>query len=188
MNVLDPAHLVSAPATALAQTAPDRLGNPLPVDSDLEVGETDGGIARPVHLRWEYLALVLIGGTVGTALRELLSITVPPLAGVAVVTVGINLTGAFLLGTLLEALVGRGPDEGRRRHIRLVVGTGALGGFTTYSALATDTSMLLGDGRVGIAVVYAFGTLLGGAIATWAGISLASAARTRRADPTETAR
>ncbi len=38
-----------------------------------------------------------------------------------------------MLGALLESLARRGPDEGRRRAIRLLVGTGGLGGFTTYS-------------------------------------------------------
>ena len=56
---------------------------------------------RPVHLRWPYLALVFAGGTVGTALRELLVLTAPPVAGVPVVIVGINIVGAFLLGLTL---------------------------------------------------------------------------------------
>jgi CrcB protein len=132
---------------------------------------------RPLHLRWGAIGLVFAGGTVGTALRELLVITVPPVAGVAVVIVGINVGGAFLLGLLLETLAGRGTDAGRQ--LRLLLGTGALGGFTTYSALATDTSLLLTDDRAGAALLYALGTVLAGALASWAGI-LAGAAVNRR--------
>lgn len=136
--------------------------------------------ARPVHLRWQYLALVFAGGTVGTALRELLAISVPPVAGVAVVIVGINVVGAFLLGLLLETLARSGPDDGRRRQLRLLLGTGVLGGFTTYSALATDTSLLLADDRLGTALLYALGTVIVGAITAWAGIACGAALHRRR--------
>jgi CrcB protein len=135
---------------------------------------------RPVHLRWRALALVFAGGTVGTALRELLAISVPPVAGVAVVIVGINVVGAFLLGLLLETLTSRGADEGRRRQLRLLLGTGVLGGFTTYSALATDTTLLLADDRLGAALLYALGTVVLGAFASWAGIAAAAALHRRR--------
>jgi len=138
-------------------------------------------LARPVHLRWRYLGLVFAGGTAGTALRELLAISVPPVAGVAVVILAINVLGAFLLGLLLETLAGLGPDEGRRRQLRLLLGTGVLGGFTTYSALATDTALLLADNRAATALLYALGTLVCGALASWAGIAL-GAAMHRRAD------
>lgn len=137
-------------------------------------------LPRPVHLRWPYLALVFAGGTVGTALRELLAISVPPVAGVAVVIVGINIVGAFLLGLLLETLAGLGADEGRRRQLRLFLGTGLLGGFTTYSALATDTGLLLADDRLGTALLYALGTVLVGALASWAGIAAGAALHRRR--------
>jgi len=137
-------------------------------------------LPRPVHLRWPYLALVFAGGTVGTALRELLAISVPPVAGVAVVIVGINVVGAFLLGLLLETLAGLGADEGRRRQLRLFLGTGLLGGFTTYSALATDTGLLLADDRLGTALLYALGTVVVGALASWAGIAAGAALHRRR--------
>jgi CrcB protein len=141
-------------------------------------------VARPVHLQWRMLALVFAGGTVGTAARELLAISVPPVAGVPVVTVGINIAGAFLLGLLLQILATRGPDEGRRRQLRLLLGTGVLGGFTTYSALATDTGLLLVGDRAGIALLYALGTVVVGAAASWAGIALGRALHLRRRTPT----
>jgi CrcB protein len=144
-------------------------------------------LPRPVHLRWQYLALVFAGGTVGTALRELLAITVPPVAGVAVVIVGINIVGAFLLGLLLETLMRRGPDEGRRRHLRLLLGTGVLGGFTTYSALATDTALLLADDRLGTALLYALGSVIAGALASWVGIGAGAALHRRRSGRGRTA-
>lgn len=47
-------------------------------------------------------------------------------------TLAINVVGSFLLGVLLAA----GPPA----DIRLVLGTGALGAFTTFSALALEAS------------------------------------------------
>lgn len=136
---------------------------------------TEPALPRPVHLHWPHLALVFVGGTIGTGLRQLLVLAVPPIGGVPVVIVGINLVGAFLLGVLLEVLTRRGPDEGPRRRWRLLLGTGVLGGFTTYSALATDTTVLLVDGALGLALLYALGTVLVGAVASWAGIRVGAA-------------
>lgn len=114
--------------------------------------------------------LVAIGGTLGTAARYLLSAAFPALAGVPVGIFVINLSGAFLLGVLLELLARRGPDIGLRRVARLFFGTGILGGYTTYSTLATDTALLLHDGRTAIALVYALGTVILGAGCTLLGI------------------
>ena len=133
---------------------------------------------RAVHLRWRYLGLVFLGGTAGTALREALSLVLPD-GRLPVATLGINLLGALLLGLLLEVLVRRGLDVGARRTARLLLGTGLLGGFTTYSALATETTLLVHDGAIGLAVGYALGTVLLGGVATWLGIVLGAALHRR---------
>jgi CrcB protein len=127
---------------------------------------------RPAHLEPTLLAAVFLGGTVGTALRAALTLAVPPAAGVPFVTVAINLVGAFALGALLSALAAWGPDTGRRRSLRVLLGTGLLGGFTTYSALAVDTAGLLGSGHPLQGLGYAIGTVLGGLLAAWAGTLL----------------
>jgi CrcB protein len=103
---------------------------------------------------------------------------VPPVLRVPVATLVINLVGAFALGVLLEALGRRGPDHGRRRLLRLLLGTGFLGGFTTYSALSVDTVSLVRDGLVGHAVGYAAVTVVVGGLASMAGMALG--ARVRR--------
>jgi fluoride ion exporter CrcB/FEX len=72
----------------------------------------------------------------------LITTLTPMVAGVPIATFGINVIGAFLLGVLLEFLADRSPDIGWSRRMRLAVGTGGLGGFTTYSALATGTVIL----------------------------------------------
>jgi CrcB protein len=121
----------------------------------------------------------MLGGTAGTGLREVITLATPRLGGVPVATVGINVVGAFLLGVLLEHLARSGPDVGGRRDLRLLLGAGGLGGFTTYSALAADT-VLLGSHSVAIALLYSLGTLLAGGVASWAGIALAARRFRRR--------
>jgi CrcB protein len=149
--------------------SPDRQ---LGVDSDIETSEDRSGAARPVHLSWTNIGLVAAGGAVGTGVRYLISAAFPQVHGIPVATLGINVVGAFLLGALLEAVAMRGVDAGRRRAVRLLAGTGALGGFTTYSTLANDTATLMVVAPVH-AVGYALATVVGGAAAALAGIVLA---------------
>lgn len=129
---------------------------------------------RPLHLRLPSLGLAVIGGSLGTAAREAIGLVVADRAGIPVAILGINLLGAFCLGLLLSGLARLGPDAGLRRTVRIMVGTGFMGGFTTYSALATDTASLLGDGRIGAGLAYGLGTVVIGGLATWAGIAVAS--------------
>lgn len=152
----------------------------LPVDSDLDVEDAPDGTPRPVHLRLRYLLLVAAGGTVGTGAREGLTLAFPADPAFDTVIFAINIVGALLLGVLLESLARAGSDEGRRRTARLLLGTGALGGFTTYSTLATDTAHLLTTGHPAPAALYALGTVLLGALASWTGIALAAALHPRR--------
>jgi fluoride exporter len=70
----------------------------------------------------------------------------------------------------------RGSDRSHRRADRLLVGTGFLGGFTTYSALAVETDGLLRDGRVAVALTYALTTVVVGLLASLAGVVAARAA------------
>ena len=115
------------------------------------------------------LAVVLVGGAIGTAAREGLSLAFPTIGGVLPIAVlVINVVGAFVLGLLLEALLRLGPDVGRRRIVRLGIGTGFCGGFTTYSTLAVETAeLLVQPGSAGIGLGYAIGSVLLGALAAW---------------------
>ncbi|MCH8612955.1 fluoride efflux transporter FluC [Arsenicicoccus dermatophilus] len=116
-----------------------------------------------------HLLTVALGGAVGAGLRQALVLAWPPHGWDAVVLT-INVVGAFALAVLLTWLAGTGPDEGRRRDARLLLGTGVLGGFTTYSTLAVDTAMLLRSGDAGMAAGYALLTVGLGAAASLLGI------------------
>jgi fluoride exporter len=96
----------------------------------------------------------------------------PSLDGVPVATIAINVIGAFALGALLALLSRGGPDSGRRRTVRLLLGTGVLGGFTTFSSLAVDTAVLLDAHRAAEAVAYGLGSVLAGVLAATLGARL----------------
>ncbi|MHA7283453.1 fluoride efflux transporter FluC [Arthrobacter sp. TMS2-4] len=125
----------------------------------------------PPHWRPGYLGLVFLGGMGGTLARFGLSELLPTPSGLPFGIFLINLSGAFALGLLLEALARRGPDAGRRRALRLLLGTGFLGGFTTYSALAVDSAVLVGGGRVAEGLGYLALTVVVGLGATALGIA-----------------
>ena len=129
---------------------------------------------QPAALRPAAIGLVLAGGAVGTAAREAVVLLVPSIGGLPLAILLINLAGAFVLGALLEALQRRGPDEGRRRLLRLALGTGFCGGFTTYSTLAVGVAVPLTTGAGGLAVGYGLGSVLLGAVAAWLGVLVGS--------------
>lgn len=153
-----------------------------PVDPDLD--PTDPATAvpagRPLHLRWPSIGLVAVGGTVGAAVREALVLAVPATGWFDSVIFCVNLSGALALGLLLESLLRLGPEDDRRRRLRLLLGTGVLGGYTTYSTLAVGTARLVADADLGGAAVYSLATVLLGALATWTGIALAARRHGRR--------
>ena len=72
-----------------------------------------------------------------------------------------------------QALALRGPDTGQQAHgCGSSLGTGILGGFTTYSAFAVDADGLIVADRPGASILYALATILVGAAASVAGIAL----------------
>lgn len=113
------------------------------------------------------VAVVALGGSVGAALRWGLATVLPtPTGGLGWSTVGVNLSGSFLLGLLLAVLAGSAAARGwtpRWHHLaRLGLGTGLLGGWTTFSTLAVEVDRSLDAGRPGPAAVALLLSLVGG--------------------------
>ncbi|NDK92098.1 fluoride efflux transporter CrcB [Gordonia desulfuricans] len=152
--------------------SPNQIGTSLPIDPDTPV--------RPLHLQFSAISLVFAGGIVGTGLRYLVE-ELFPAHGVAWpwATFGVNLAGAFVLGALLEILVLSGDDAGRRRRLRLCIGTGFCGSLTTYSTFALETAQLGHHGAAGTAVAYAVVSVIAGLVCAWAGIVAAGQAHRR---------
>lgn len=145
----------------------------LPIDPDSPSPTT------PLHRAPWAMALVFLGGVIGTLLRYGIGEIEQPSGGWPIATLSVNIVGAFILGALLESLARGGADVGNRQRLRLLVGTGLCGSLTTYSTFATEVDLLGRDGSLGIAISYAAITLIGGALATLAGIAI-GARRARR--------
>lgn len=122
--------------------------------------------------------LVAVGGAVGALLRHGVAEALPTDPGTfPTATFVTNLSGAFLLGVLLEALARLGPDAGTRRLVRIAVGTGALGAFTTYSTLAVEVTVLGRAGHGGLGAGYGLLSAAAGFAAAAAGIALGARRR-----------
>ena len=93
------------------------------------------------------LALVCLGGAIGSGLRYLVTLGAIRWMGPAFPwgTLAVNLVGAFVIG-VVQHLAG---ERLLTEHHRLLLSTGVLGGFTTYSAFSYETVRLaqLGDWR-----------------------------------------
>lgn len=111
---------------------------------------------------------VFLGGGTGASLRWLCLTAVP--SAPLFTTWAINVVGAFCLGFLLRWLELRGADTGSRKVARLFVGTGILGGFTTYSSFAVQSVQIARDGAAGTFWCYAAGSLVVGFLACAVGI------------------
>lgn len=135
---------------------------------------------RPHHLHPGLILVVALGGVLGTAGRYGLAALLPAQHGLPVGTAVENVAGALALGMLLELLARGTPESPGRRVLRLGLGTGVLGGFTSYSALTLETWNLLGDQPV-LALSYSLGSVLLGLIACFAGVALSAAISRRRA-------
>jgi len=147
----------------------------LPLDSDVEVDDiSPHKPERPIHFRWNYLGLVALGGAIGTGAREGLTLAVPAIGAFPLSVFLINTTGSFALGAVLELLRRLGPDEGLRRRLRLLVGTGFMGGYTTYSTFAVGAATALNGGHVPIGVFYGLVSVVIGVAAAFAGVVLAA--------------
>lgn len=147
-----------------------------------------GGGSRVRAARLADAGLVALGGAVGTLARYLLDTAIGDRWGVPFGILVINVAGAYLLGLLVEGLAPGGSD--RWRATRLLLGTGVLGGFTTYSALAAGSAGLLLGGMgaspadPGLAVGYGLATIALGGLASWMGVLTAQAlSRGRAARP-----
>jgi CrcB protein len=93
----------------------------------------------PHRVDQRLLGYVVVGGALGALARASLIAPIADAELVPWVTLGVNVTGALLLGVVVGALGDRHP------HARAFLGAGMLGGFTTYSALAVQTALWLDD-------------------------------------------
>ncbi|WP_214472525.1 fluoride efflux transporter CrcB [Mesorhizobium sp. dw_380] len=117
------------------------------------------------------LLLVVIGGGIGAGIRHLASMAALCLVGPNYPwgTMAINLVGSFAMGLFIAILARRGGST----EVRLLVATGILGGFTTFSAFSLDFATLWERGATLPAFGYALASVIGAIIALFLGLWLA---------------
>lgn len=120
------------------------------------------------------LAAVFVGGCAGTFARWAVQQAFGAVSGWPWAVFTVNLVGAFLLGLLLESLLRSVADRGRPQLARLFFGTGFLGSFTTWSALAVDVVALADGQRGALAFGYLATSVTAGVVMAGAGMGVAA--------------
>jgi fluoride exporter len=96
------------------------------------------------------LAVVAIGGAIGSMLRYGMGLLFAKYrADGYKATLTVNLTGSFLLGLLIGLSV-----QQRMPLLYLFVGTGILGGFTTYSTFMVQSVLMALERKRGLLANY----------------------------------
>jgi CrcB protein len=130
-----------------------------------------------VYNRGVSFVWVAIGGAAGSCLRYWVSLVLGPYTvgqGFPWGTLSANVLGSLGLGLVFVLGEGRtwfGAD------LRLLLGTGVMGGFTTYSAFNLESIGLMQSGAWGRAALYMGGTVLVCLVAGAAGVMIGRAIR-----------
>jgi CrcB protein len=100
------------------------------------------------------IVFVALGGALGTVLRYLANVFCAERfgAGFPFATFAVNVLGSCALGFFSQILAEKSLAG---VPLALVVGTGVLGGFTTYSSFNLETLRMLQQGEVARALFYA---------------------------------
>lgn len=99
--------------------------------------------------------LVMIGGAIGALARYQFGRLSFHLLGGGWPwgTFGVNIIGGFLMGALAGWLARFGAAG--NEQMRLLIGVGAMGGFTTFSSFSLETMLMIERGQWASAALYA---------------------------------
>ena len=82
-------------------------------------------------------------------------------------TFTVNASGCLLIGVVIAAVVDRHHTPA---WLRVGLVMGVLGGYTTFSTFAQETFDLVDESRLGLALVYAGGSVIVGVAAVFVGM------------------
>ena len=116
------------------------------------------------------LLLVMAGGALGAGARHLFGRWTLAAFGrdYPYGTLGVNLIGGLLMGLLIGVLARTSGGE----PVRLLLGVGVLGGFTTFSAFSLDVVTMIERGALTTALLYVAASVIGSIVALFAGLTL----------------
>jgi CrcB protein len=119
------------------------------------------------------LILVMLGGAVGAGLRYGVSLWALQALGGAFPwgTLIVNLVGGLLMGLIAGAVA----RDGAGVPVHLLIGTGILGGFTTFSAFSLEVAVLIERGALGTALGYALASVIGSVLLFFGGLLMGRA-------------
>lgn len=105
--------------------------------------------------------IVFLGAGVGGCMRHGVNIGCARLLSVEFPwgTLTVNVLGSLAMGLLAGWFATRLSSEGAQ-HARLLLMTGVLGGFTTFSAYSLDAVLLWERGQIAAAAIYVLGSVV----------------------------
>ncbi len=115
--------------------------------------------------------LVCLGGALGSGARYLVSTWASRAMGPEFPrgTLIVNVTGSFLLAVIMAASL---ASDAVTPELRVFLGAGVMGGYTTYSSFNYETLALVEQGSLGLAALNVALTLAGCLAAGLAGLAL----------------
>ena len=101
----------------------------------------------------KHLLLVALGGGIGAAGRHLVGLYMLRHfgGGFPYGTLTVNIVGSFIMGLFIAILA---RMDGSFQSLRLLVATGMLGGFTTFSSFSLDFATIWERGHMELALGY----------------------------------
>lgn len=125
-------------------------------------------MARELYLG----VLVFLGAGLGGALRHGVNRLVPLMTKLdfPFATLAVNVAGCFVMGLLAGWFTLRA--DAVSQEWRLLLTTGVLGGFTTFSAFSLDAALLWERGALGLAGLYVSATVILTLAAVLAGLGV----------------
>jgi len=165
----------------MSEDSPDQRpsrGAPLPETGAPTVDAVDPDIdlhAASQRREWSrhrfVVPVIAVGGMVGASARYAAAELWPTAAdAMPWTTLGVNAVGCLLIGVLMVFVL---ETEGAHPLLRPFAGVGVLGGFTTFSTFAVETSSLVQEGEPALALAYWAGTPVVAMVAVATGVLLA---------------
>ena len=118
--------------------------------------------------------LVFLGGGLGALGRWSLGLAATRFWGSAWPwgTLSVNVLGGFAMGLVMGLLLKSGSMSLSHENWRLFLGTGVLGGFTTFSAFSLETANMIEAGQWQHALLYSGTSVVLSVLAVFAGMAL----------------
>ncbi|GGT40179.1 fluoride efflux transporter CrcB [Streptomyces chromofuscus] len=136
-----------------------------------ETESLSAGTRRPRRRDWRgqvpVVAVVAVGGAIGATARYAAGLWWPErTGGFPWATFWVNVVGCALIGVLMVLIT---DVRVAHRLVRPFLGTGVLGGFTTFSTYAVDIQRLVDGGHPRTALAYLAATVSAALAAVWLG-------------------